>query len=75
MSKSKKSAPVSEVRYVAKKQWPSGVRALVTKAAAKASTPTQVASVVAKSRKGYKASSALNCLRWLSTQGYVARVE
>lgn len=76
MAKSKKSAPVSDTKYVAKKSWPNGVRALVIKALPKGgATAAQVAATVSKTRKGYGASTALNCLRWLSTQGYVARVE
>jgi hypothetical protein len=75
-TKSKKSAAASETKFVAKKAWPNGVRALVIKALPKnGGTAAQVAATVAKSKKGYKASSALNTLRWLSTKGYVARVD
>jgi hypothetical protein len=51
-----------------------GVRALVVKACGRSgATPTQVAAVVARARKGYTPQAALNCLRWLQTKGFVAR--
>jgi fructoselysine-6-P-deglycase FrlB-like protein len=75
-TKSKKATAVSGTKFVAKKQWPDGVRALVTKALSKSgSTAEQVAATVSKTKKGYAPATALNCLRWLATQGYVARVE
>lgn len=52
-----------------------GVRALVCKSLPKrGGTAVQVAHAVSKVRKGYSASAALNCLRWLQSHGNVARV-
>ena len=52
-----------------------GVRALVVKSLPKSgATATQVAKSVSKHREGYTAQSALNCLRWLQSEGYVQRL-
>lgn len=52
-----------------------GIRALVSKSIPKkGATAAQVAQAVSKVRKGYSAMAALNCLRWMQSQGYVARV-
>lgn len=52
-----------------------GVRALVVKCLGrKGATATQVAAQVARKRKGYTPQSALNCLRWLQSNGNVERV-
>lgn len=52
-----------------------GVRALVVKSLPKGgATAAQVAKTVSKHRKGYSPQAALNCLRWLQSQGNVARL-
>jgi hypothetical protein len=86
-SASSKASPVTTHKFVAKKPFKKldrtfgvyksmgGVRALVCKSLPKAGgTATQVAQAVAKHRKGYTPQSALNCLRWMQTKGYVARL-
>lgn len=83
----KASTPASTHVFVAKKAFKpmkrtfgdykdaGGVRALVVKSLPKkGATAAQVAQAVAKVRKGYSAQAALNCLRWLQSQGNVARV-
>lgn len=84
---SSKASPITTHKFVAKKAFKKmertvkgyeaagGVRALVVKSLPKAGgTATQVAGVVARSRKGYTPQAALNCLRWLQTHGHVARM-
>lgn len=85
-SKSKSEAAANH-KFVPKKAYPKmdqtvgayaehgGVRALVVKSLPKGgATAAQVAQRVAKLRKGYTATAALNCLRWLGSKGYVARL-
>lgn len=81
------SNPTSTHKFVPKKAFKSmnrtfgdykkvgGVRALVVKSLPKAGgTAAQVAQAVSKHRKGYSAQTALNCLRWLQSQGHVQRL-
>ncbi len=82
-----KASPATTHKFIAKKQFKKlertfgdykkvgGVRALVCNSLPKAGgTAAQVASAVAKHRKGYTPQAALNCLRWLQTKGCVARL-
>jgi hypothetical protein len=84
---SKSASPVTTHKFVAKKAYKKmdrtfgdyknvgGVRALVCKSLPKSgATAAQVAQAVAKHRKGYSPSAALNCLRWLQTKGHVERL-
>lgn len=86
-TKTSKASPATTHKFVVKKAFKKldrtirpyektgGVRALVCSALPKAGgTAVQVAARVAGARKGYTPASALNCLRWLQSKGFVSRL-
>jgi hypothetical protein len=65
---------IENSKFVAKKQFPNGVRKIVTGACKRPASVSTLASTLSKQRgKRYTTQKVGNLLRWLSWKGYVAR--
>jgi Fe2+ or Zn2+ uptake regulation protein len=63
-----------ETRFVARKQFPSGVRKIVTGACKRPASVKSLASTLSKERgKRVAPETVVNTLRWLQWKGYVTR--
>jgi hypothetical protein len=65
---------IENSKFVAKKQFPNGVRAIVTGACKRPASVQSLAGALSKQRgKRYTTQKVGNLLRWLQRQGYVTR--